>query len=45
MTPERQLDVARAILVEHFDALIPDIQQLARIRPRARTAASSSGTR
>jgi hypothetical protein len=26
MTPERQLDVARALLAEHFDRLIPDIQ-------------------
>jgi hypothetical protein len=26
MTPERQLDVARALLAEHFDKLVPDIQ-------------------
>jgi hypothetical protein len=29
MTPERQIEVARAVLLEHFDALLPDIEQLA----------------
>jgi hypothetical protein len=44
MTPERQLDVARALLAEHFDKLIPDIQSYddttngARLRADARLA-------
>jgi hypothetical protein len=51
MTPERQLDVARALLAEHFDKLIPDIQSYddeqngAKKRSDARSRSAIASTR
>jgi hypothetical protein len=45
MTPERQLEVARALVLEHFDTLLPDLvkyDQDAAARQQARVAAARS---